>query len=296
MERRDFLATGAATLAGGAAGTAHAAIQPGLDLGNFVERLDRTLDALTSATLCDLTPPDGEADRWSRYDVLCRKALRSLHLASTFHDLPRDAQRDERIQHRMWAALPEMDDAVFDMADALEEIGPAGMRELRDAFLTDAELRANVMERFYSGIEAAEITDERMERSRSLMRQVKRELGREKASGMVEQVIADVQRLRAVRYDGVAAWNRVYANTDEPPVENGREPGWLAFRCGGWSMGIGLVGGGGLAIAGHLTSDCGMLCAGIGIGALLLVVGLGFLLVGAIRRARARRVIDPAER
>lgn len=223
MERRDFLSAGAGA-AVTAAGTitahpAHAAIPPGLDLGNFVQRLDRTLDALTSATLCDLPAPAGESGKWSRYEILCRKSLRSLHLASTFHDLPREARNDERIQKRMRDALPEMDEAVFGMAAALEEIGDSGLRELRDTFLNDADVRAEVMQRFYGGIEAAEITDARVERSRSLLRQIQRELGRKTPSGMVSEAIRGIRRIEKVRDEGPAEWQRAWeAGDDDEPA------------------------------------------------------------------------------
>jgi hypothetical protein len=392
MERRDFLsgAAGAAAAAAGgvAPAAAHASIPPGLDLGNFVARLDRTLDALTRATLCDLTPPEGEADKWGRYDVLCRKALRSLHLAGTFHDVPHEVRGDSRFQDRMWSALPEMDDAVFGMAEALDEIGEDGIRDLRHAFLNDADVRAQTMERLFAGLQASEITDDRLERSQSLLRQIRRELGRENPSGMVGEVIRQVSAVGHDRSGGPDAWERRLAEASEESPQNAgplpddpttwiqvgsrvrlllrdsetevigvveavkrssfllrlesgyvmpivREnvrqldvlepspknpctdaerardeakklldlcnvtergfceaekralekcvaPGARTLRAGAWLMGIGA--GTTLASFGVLSSNCGVACVGIGIGAFLLVVGLGFLIVGAVLR------------
>lgn len=158
MKRRDILLRGGAAAGLGSGlletGCAHgpaADAEPPLPDPAFVASICNSLDQRCAwidqhQLAGDLAPalrrpftPD-EAAKAARYDRLFRSSIRTLYLTGRFLDLPDEIKVHPDIQARMWAAQPQMDDAILGTTELLESLTPENHREIQRVLRERPEL------------------------------------------------------------------------------------------------------------------------------------------------------------
>ena len=149
MKRRDILLHGGAAAGLGSGlletGCAHgpaAAAEPPLPDPAFVASICSSLDQRCAwidqhQLAGDLAPalrqpftPD-EAAKAARYDRLFRTSIRTMYLTGRFLDLPDEIKVHPDVQARMWAAQPQMDEAILGTTELLESLTPADHRDIQ---------------------------------------------------------------------------------------------------------------------------------------------------------------------
>ncbi len=137
----------------------------GLDVHGFLDRLDRSLDAIsTDSSLRALLPdPDVAADdpRFSSADALFRRTLRGTLVATSFRDLAPEARVHPAVQRRMWSAMDEIDAAVHGIGDTLGSLTSVERARITRALRERPELGDQVLAAIASEAERAGVSSER---------------------------------------------------------------------------------------------------------------------------------------
>src|SRR3954462_583175 len=150
MERRNFLKLGGAV--GLASAATSGACLPALmpprisksELAELLAEMDGGLDRVSRYDmLSDFSRATGVPDRHSPEDrQLARLSMRTMYTSAMFRSLPEEAQATPAVQERVFTQLPEMDEAVFGMADRMasptaEEKDGVHRRLQKDPTLTE---------------------------------------------------------------------------------------------------------------------------------------------------------------
>ena len=156
MERRDFLTlfASAAAAAGVSATPLAGAVpapEPPLDgpedLDAYVERMDRGMARIARWTP-GTSAPAFAGDR-AAADALACASLQSIFVTGMLGDLPVQLQTDERVQERVWQAMPVMDEAHDRMSDFVRSRSEADL-----ALVHEALRRPGVRESIIEGLDA----------------------------------------------------------------------------------------------------------------------------------------------
>ncbi len=168
MERRDFLAQGAAVGALGLGVEGCSSIDRGaaephargvdpraladMDIDAFLARLDASRDAIhRTATLDAVLPHDARErtktdPRYAHGEELIRKTMRTLLLVGSFGDLPEAGRAHPAVQERLWSSLAEMDEAVLGMRTELVSYTPTERADVARALREDPALGERILD------------------------------------------------------------------------------------------------------------------------------------------------------
>lgn len=234
MKRREFLEHGAKTSAAAAvAASACAHLDPSIpdavladvDMGEFMKRMDVVLNEISLDRRFGV-------ESGNRRDVVSRQALRALHVMGTFRDLSSNARRHPLMQKRLQDAFPEMDEAVFGMAEELAAVEPAELERARRALRDHPEIEDEIVSQLLVGSVAPQ---SRQDELRARVHEVCRWLTR-RPSGLLEDSIRRVRHMAPARWtreSTPAEWNAFLQEevTEEPPpVPDGTKPKTAAER------------------------------------------------------------------
>jgi hypothetical protein len=164
MHRRGFLQAGVSAGVGAAAiGTVGcgglglhldpaASLPPPSDaeMAAFFKRLDGNMEAVSKGPnpVAKLVPgarlPD--TPEFLRGDEVLRKALRSMLLVGSFHDLPEEGRVHPEMQDRMWCGMADMDSGMLGVHELLSELTPTERADLGRLMRKDPDLGMRVVE------------------------------------------------------------------------------------------------------------------------------------------------------
>ena len=137
-----------------------------LDVHGFLERLDRSLDSISTDSSLDALLPGvsdaiAEDPRFASADSLFRSTLRGTLVATSFRDLPPEARVHPAVQHRMWSAMDEIDAAVHGIGDTLGSFTEDERARITRALRERPELGERVLAALESEAERAGVSAER---------------------------------------------------------------------------------------------------------------------------------------
>src|SRR5262249_47685638 len=132
------------------------------EVAAHVQRLDRGLRGTDSTKFIgDWIPPAKWTPELERDEHLVRKMMRSMYVTGMFQDLPGAGRMHPAIQYRVFAAQPDMDEALAGVRERLDGLSPRERAAIRDRLRRDRTLGARVMERVEAQGIAAEIPTKR---------------------------------------------------------------------------------------------------------------------------------------
>lgn len=211
MERRQFIqmgmlaglssatGVGCASRGVGDAGSAHLAGAPDMDA--FLAQLDHSMASIARGAplqaFLGQGPAAGGAAVPHAADALIKKSLRSLLMAGSFHDLPEEARRHPGMQARLAGSMPEMDEAVFGMTHVLSSFTPAERIRIQEVLHEQPELGARLTASLDADAVSAGISAARRLSLHALGAHVTQRLKQEPLSALIDEPVAEVQRVSA---------------------------------------------------------------------------------------------------
>jgi len=110
----------------------------------FVTDLDAALASIDAsrplAKIKHKLPPE----RVARDEQFIKTSLRALLIAGSLRDLPEEAQVHPEVQRRVWAAMLDMDTAVFDARARLDALGREDHKRIQEALSRDDKLEDGI--------------------------------------------------------------------------------------------------------------------------------------------------------
>lgn len=324
MDRRDFLrvgvggATGLLTLAGRDVGASILKLPEGRprpiplpDMDTYIARVDTGMESISRWSPCGTVPSYcGNRDA---VDNLARKSLRTLYMTAMFSDLPEAGQRHPGIQSRIFAAMPEMDEATSGMSAFLATRSPGNIQALQLALRHPANPAMEIFEALDREGSALGLSAQRRLQTRMMMTQANWRLRNQPPALVISETLAKVEKVVATDPSDEARTDWIAARVGEEIFWQQQEVGGAAITSpsdaaagsgsgseeakperskrqkriakGARLMGIGLIVGG-LSVAGAwATSDhngAWVFVIAATVGAVMIVVGLITLLVGLL--------------
>jgi len=292
MERREFVvAAGASGLAALTSKSRAAAAQPSPlrppvvipDMDTYLSRMDAGMERIGRWSPSSEFPAFN-GDR-AAADSLARKSLRTLYATAMFADLPRDKQADPRMQERMWAALPEMDEAMDEMEAFLRTRSHEEWEMLQAVLQRPEEVGARIAQALDHEAEISGVSEARRAQTRELMEYTVWRLRNQPPELLVNEYLEKVEKVGAtdIASAGRQQWlaSRVGEEVFWQQAQRPTSPRERTLKRGAKAMGIGLLIDvvGGLLIAAGGTSQFGVVA---GVGVFGLTVGTIWFLVGLI--------------
>lgn len=296
MDRRNFIKRG--TLAPGivAAGAVprsdtasprKRAPAEGVDIEAYLETLDAGVKRISRWPVSESFP--GLAGRSNEHESLVRNAVHSLYITGMFGDLPVEAQLDPRMQDRLWASQPVMDEALDRVNRFLQEQTPDRLARVRTTLRKRPGVLAGVIRTIDAEAARSGLSEPRRDQLRTMFTEVGWRLEHQPPRLIVDEYLTKVRKAVAVDIESAARQRRLAARVGEDAF-------WLAQESlrdrrisrGLKAMGIGalaFLAGLALVSIGDDTGDGDVLTwiglvPGITGGSVLFVVGLVILLVG----------------
>jgi GNAT superfamily N-acetyltransferase len=219
------------------------------EVRSFVSRCDRVMGALGGAPLLSgFVPELAPTPEVERAESLLRKSIRSLFIAGSFRDLSEDARTHPAVQERLWAALPEMDEAVSGMTGWLEGLSSTERADFSRALRADPGLPMRVAGAIDEEARAMGVPLERRAHLRAMAVHI---AGRMKqSSGMLfDEYTAKVKKLGAQSGDLAEVERRLAVALGDAAYQQLRErtaasvARWAAFAdtSGGGAVGSSTV-------------------------------------------------------
>ena len=316
MDRREFIrvsATGASGIL--VLGAASCASVPKIPLGrpeeqdlpdmeSYLARVDAGM-----RTIARWSPTEGypgyPGDR-AAADRLARGSLRTLYMTAMFSDLPEAGQRHVGMQDRIWAAMPEMDEATAEMEAFLASRSDQDLRTLQGALRSSRNPGMEIFGALDQHAAACGVSLRRRLQTRVLMTEANWRLRNQPPSLVVQESLEKVRKVtatdisRAGQEDWIAArageaifWQEQLrtdvsgeATAAPDSARQGRSLRQKRLRRGARLMGIGLLVGGVAAAATAAGAVPFVFVATV--GAVMILVGLITLLVGIATSSSAR--------
>ena len=292
LDRRDFIRAGAAGAVGMSpkttpAETAKAAGLAVPDMDAYLARIDAGMERIARWSPSREAP--GHAGDAEAIDSLAQKSLRTLFMTGMFADLPVEAQVHRGMQDRIWAAMPEMDEAANEMTAFLRSQRGEDLERVQEALRSRPELRQRIGETLDREAEQCGVSEWRRRQMQVILNQEGWRLEHQPPTLVVDEYLNKIEKVSATDPASEARQNWLSAKVGEhvfwedladdgaPPLPQARSLRSQRLRRGAKLMGIAiLIGGvGGIAVA--VGSD-----AAVAVGAVLLTVGAIVFLVGLI--------------
>ena len=299
MDRRDFIRRGAVGASGVVAGGGVRPPSPtdgskrpagAVDMTAYLKKVDAGLERIAQWPLSESF---GEVVGDSGpLDALGRKSFHSLYMTGMFGDLPVEGQLDTRMQDRMWAAQPVMDEALAEMQDFLSGQTPEQLSRLRSTLRERPEVLRNIVSTLEEEAARSGVSESRRAQLRTMFSEVGWRLENQPPPLIVGEYLGKIEKVSASDIESEARQRWLAARVGEDAF-------WQAqaslrdrrISRGLKAMGIGAL----LFIAGLVlvsVSDGDVsgdgdallwigLIPGITVGSIFFVVGLIILLVGA---------------
>lgn len=290
MDRRSFLRAGTLGVSGVAAGSlgctpalggAFRGASPPGDVGGFLERFDLGQRRLDEWTLSS-SFPDFQGDP-VLLDTLGRKSMRTLFTTGMFGDLPIDSQVDPRVQERVWAVQPVMDDAVDGMSELLRAQTEEDHRLVQETLRNRPDLMPRIVRTLDEEAARSGLSEGRRAQFRSQLNQVAWRLEHQPPPMLIDEYLTKSQKLAASDVESDAYQRWLLAQLGEEAFWQEQE-GLRERRIsrGLRTMGIGVLvaAAGGLLV---LTGVDGLVAVGLvgaTVGSIMLLIGLVRLLIG----------------
>lgn len=302
MERRDFLEKSSLLGGAGVISLASDALSPAVermralgritpitppDMDSYLALIDRGMEHLATFDLdqrLSVEPTGLERER-----ELARKSLRTLYLTGMIRDLSTECQLHPGVQARLWAAVPEINDAVLSMTEFLSGLTETEKADLQAALRDDSNPAMQFSEALTDGGADWGLTMQRRLQTRGLVAHVAWRLRHQPPDLVIGEYLEKVEKVKASSGHDAALQRKLGARLAEeifwagqealPEEEEGRGTPW-----GLKVMGIGLLTfGAGAALVGA-GADAGLIIGTLGV--LAFIVGLFALMVQLIKRSR----------
>jgi len=299
MDRRDFLRVGASGLL--ISGVSSCASLPKLRLGPSPDTpmpdMDAYLKQVDSGmeTIAAWSPSRNAqwyGDDGAALDELARKSLRTLYMTGMLGDLPPKAQIHPGMQERVWAVMPEMDEAVAGMERYLATRSEEEMARVQLALRSPSNHGMTIAQAIDEHAALCGVSQSRRMQTRVLLTDAVWRLRNQPPALTVQDTLRRVQRAGAVDPSRTAMEDLVAARVgeklfwqqqDTDSGGGGSSDQTQSLRRkriakGGRVMGIGLVVGG-LAVALTAAGAVPFIFVAT-VGAIMFLVGLIMLFVG----------------
>lgn len=329
--RREFLEWGAvATLAGSGCVGVKELLLPGEPISveqmdAYLAQLDRSMAAISTSQsrLSGIVPAGSvaaDAVAVAHAENHIRKTMRSLLMVGSFRDLPERARMHPGMQARMWATLPEMDEAVAANHAYLSGLLPAERAELNLALRAHPDLTRRLAVSMDDEALRLGVPLDRRQQMRNILGEVDARLRHQSVDAVVGEYLDKAQRLETRGTSVEMQQRRLIAQLGEEGYWQYRSR--LERHANSWSGGIavggagaqpGSNGGSGVLIGAGATLGVAAVLTAVGIavtlaenavgwffltfGAIGLLTGLILLIAGAVLAARddpAPQVVKPA--
>jgi hypothetical protein len=308
MDRRDFLritTTGASGIL--IFGTPSCAAIPKLspsrtrlalpDMDSYLSRVDSGMKSIDGWRPSEPFP-EYRGDR-EFADSLCRKSLRTLYMTAMFSDLPAEGQLHPGMQDRIYAVMPEMDEATSGMEAFLESRSAEELDRLRKALRTSANPAMQIFEAIDTEAARCGVSERRRLQTRWMMTDANFRLRNQPPALVIHQSLDKVRKAaetditREARADLITGrvaerlfWEE--QNRQEPAAKGSddksapdsppRSKRQRRISRGAKLMGIGVLLGGIAAIG--IAADASAFLFVATVGAVFIIIGLITLLVG----------------
>lgn len=310
MDRREFLKAGTggflvlgASSCAGFQKVPHASHEdaPMPDMDSYLVRVDSGMERISHWSPTAVNP-EYPGDR-EEADELGRNALRSLYMTAMFADLPRADQLHPGMQERIWKAMPGMDAAMSGMSRYLGSRSDAELVRVQGALRSPKGPGMRIAGAIDDQAELCGVSLSRRIQTQRLMADASWRLSNQPPSLIVNETLGRVTKAGEVDFGREATqdWlagqvgERVFWARQQGEGGSGEEwrdlqPDSRGSRYSGRSrrtkwlsrgaklMGIGVLVGG-LAVAGTAAGAWPLVFV-VTAGAVLIVVGLVFLIIG----------------
>jgi hypothetical protein len=168
------------------------------EVAAHVHRIDRGLRGTDQTKFIgDWIPPAKWTPELERDERLVRKMMRSMYVTGMFQDLPDDGRMHPAVQYRVFAALPEMDEAFAGVRDRLAGLSPRERAAVRDRLRADRTLGARVMERVEAQGMVADIPVKRRLHLRAMLNHAAWRLRNQPTALIIDEYLDKVKRIEA---------------------------------------------------------------------------------------------------
>jgi hypothetical protein len=165
------------------------------EMGEYLKKVDDGMKRIAKWDRRD-DIPETELDRALEND-LGKKALRALYMAGMFGDLPDAGQVHPGMQARVERALPEMDEAVSEMAEYLSSLSDEQVEHAQQ-FLKGKDNPAMAIAQRFDDVETAlGVSHRRRLQTRAFVTQVVSRLKNQPPRSVFDDYIGRVERLAA---------------------------------------------------------------------------------------------------
>lgn len=291
MDRRLFLKSATAGVVAGSAGCGAAldglpAPRAAVDLDSLLARLEEGMDEASRGHLMASLSPELAASRspaarahLARSEDLARKSIRSLMFSSAVRSMSPEQRSDPRVAVLAERMAPEMDETVEELTRALSEASAGQRQQVQQKLRERPDLPMVLAGKLDH--RAAEVGVPRQARAslRAAAMDVSFRMRRQDPSGLIDEYLGKVERVRAVHGAQVEAERRLAARATSEAV-------WRSSGSGVVKTGLIMMGvGAGVFLAslslGAATGQFGFVF-GATLGVLVVLIGLIVLLVGGI--------------
>ena len=128
---------------------------------------------------------------------LVAKSLAAMHTVATFSELPRETQHHPEVQRRMWAALPDVDDATMSMADHLDALTSEERRRVDERVRKDESLPMKIVEQIDAEAKRRGVPDAHRLKMRTIATHVAWRLKSQGAGSLIDDLVGKVDRVVA---------------------------------------------------------------------------------------------------
>ncbi len=213
MDRREFLRFGAGagllsaalpSTSGLGANVAFASPVRQRELTRHLASMDHALEVLRQGSLFDeilgVPASSVSSPEASRVEDLCKTSMRSLLVLGMFRDLTEREREHPEVQERIWRIMPEMDEAVFGMAEALGRLGPRDHRRVQDRLKRGPDIVMNLGGVFDRHARGLGVSFKRRAHLRKLLADVSWRMKKQSPMILVDDCLTKVRKM-AARFD-----------------------------------------------------------------------------------------------
>jgi hypothetical protein len=297
LHRRDFIRAGTlgatgASLTSEPASTGATEPLPVSDMDEYLSRIDAGMERIAQWSPSSEFP--GHGGDSAAIDSLARKSLRTLFMTGMFADLPVEGQVHPGAQDRIWAAMPEMDEASEEMTAFLRAQRPEDLQRVQETLRSQPELRQRIGETLDREAERCGVSEWRRRQMQVILGQEGWRLEHQPPALVVDEYLTKIEKVSATDVTSQARqtwlsakvservfWEDLAGDGPAPPPQ-ARSLRSQRIRRGAKLMGIAILIGGAGGIAVAIGSDAAVAAGAVllTVGAIVFLVALIILLVG----------------
>jgi hypothetical protein len=269
-------------------------LAPHPDMTAYLDQFDVGIARLDEWSIAS-SFPDFQGDA-ALLDSLGRTSVKTLYSTGMFSDLPIELQVDPRMQDRMWAIQPAMDESIAGITNLLDRQAPEDLARVQAALRERPAFLRQFSELIDAEAARSGLSDARRYQFRTQLAQVGWRLQHQPPSLLLDEYLVKVEKVSASDIESEARQRWLAARVGERAFWH-QEQGKRGRRIsrGLRTMGIGVLifGASALLIAagsGGNDADGVIIVGAIGatVGSIFILVGLIMLLVGALTPRDAR--------